>query len=95
MTRSDSNDAFESKQPHMNSFVDNLATDDDMLMEHILENINKTPIGQVLKKIASLPEIRQEKVLDVRSRINQGDYDLNERLDMALEKVLDDFTEKF
>lgn len=61
-----------------------------MVMEQILENIHKTPIGQVLKKIASLPEVRRNKVLDVRRRLTEGRYDLNERLDFALEKVLED-----
>ncbi|MBL7154481.1 MAG: flagellar biosynthesis anti-sigma factor FlgM [Phycisphaerae bacterium] len=59
-------------------------------MEQILENIHSTPIGQVLKKIASLPEVRKDKVLDVRRQLTEGKYDLNERLDVALEKVLED-----
>lgn len=66
--------------------------DEDLLMEQILGNINTTPIGQVLKKIVSLPEVRKEKVLDVRRQLTEGQYDLNERLDVALEKVLDDLT---
>jgi len=61
-------------------------------MEQILENINTTPIGQVLKRIASLPEVRQEKVLEVRRRLTEGRYDLNQRLDVALDKVLEDLT---
>jgi negative regulator of flagellin synthesis FlgM len=69
-----------------------MAADEDLIMEHILENMNTTPIGQVLKKIASLPEVRREKVLDVRRQLTEGRYDLNERLDVALEKVLDDLT---
>ena len=67
----------------------NLAGDKDLVMEQILENIDTTPIGQVLKKIASLPEVRKEKVLDVRHRLTQGQYELNERLDVALDKVLE------
>jgi negative regulator of flagellin synthesis FlgM len=59
-------------------------------MERILENIHQTPIGQVLKKIASLPEVRKEKVLDVRRQLTDGEYDLSARLDIALEKVLED-----
>jgi len=59
-------------------------------MEQILENLNSTPIGQVLKKIAVLPEVRQEKVLDVRKQLTEGKYELSERLDMAMEKVLHD-----
>lgn len=64
--------------------------DSDLLMEKILENINSTPIGQVLNKIAELPEIRQQKVLELRNKITKGQYDLNQRLDLALERVLED-----
>jgi len=61
-------------------------------MEQILESINNTPIGQVLKRIASLPEVRKEKVLDLRRKITKGQYDLNERLDIAVDKVLEQLT---
>jgi len=64
----------------------------DWLMEQILDNLNHTPIGQVLKRIASLPEVRRKKVLDVRRRLTNGCYDLNERLDIALDKVLEELT---
>ncbi len=60
--------------------------------DEILDNINTTPIGQVLRKIASLPEVRKEKVLDVRRQLTEGKYDLDERLDVALEKVLEHLT---
>jgi hypothetical protein len=68
------------------------APDDDIIMEEILENLNATPIGQVLKKIASLPEIRKDKVLNVRRQLTDGKYDLNERLNIALDRVLEDLT---
>jgi hypothetical protein len=71
---------------------ENLVAEQDMLMEQILENINTTPIGQVLKKIATLPEIRKKKVLDVRQQLSNGKYQLNERLDIALDRVLEDLT---
>jgi anti-sigma28 factor (negative regulator of flagellin synthesis) len=61
-------------------------------MEQILKNIHNTPIGQVLKRIASLPEIRQQKVLELRQRLTDGNYDMTERLDVALDKVLEDLT---
>ena len=72
------------------SMFDSLSIDDDLLMEQILENMNSTPIGKVLKNIAALPDVSREKVLRVRREITEGKYDLEERLDMALEKVLDD-----
>ena len=71
---------------------ENSAADEDLLMEQILENINTTPIGQVLKKIASLPEVRREKILNVRRQLTEGKYNLNERLDIALDKVLEDLS---
>jgi len=62
----------------------------DLLAERILENVNYTPIGQLLKKIASMPEIRREKVITVRRQISHDQYDLNEHLDVALDKVLEE-----
>ncbi|MEN6578279.1 MAG: flagellar biosynthesis anti-sigma factor FlgM [Phycisphaerales bacterium] len=61
-----------------------------MVMEQIIENINNTPLGQVLKRIASLPEVRRQKVLHLRRQITEGKYDLADRLDIALDKVLED-----
>jgi len=92
MLNSGSNGLIDEKNQLTNSVKDTLTVDDDLIMEHILENINNTPIGQVLKKIASLPEVRREKVLDVRQQLTEGQYNLNERLDIALDKVLEDLT---
>ncbi len=82
--------SFRSHDGKNDSADDNFIRDKDLLMEQILANLNNTPIGQVLKRIASLPEVRREKVLDIRRRLTEGQYDFNERLDMALDKVLDD-----
>ncbi len=69
-----------------------LTADQDLVMERILENLNSTPIGQVLKKIASLPQVRQEKVLDLRQQLTEGRYNLGQRLDIALDRVLEELT---
>jgi len=92
MPNLDSNDRFEDQSRQADSVDEDLVTEQDLLMEQILENINTTPIGQVLKKIALLPEVRKEKVLNVRQQLNKGKYNLNERLDIALDKVLEDLT---
>ncbi|MHC4638116.1 MAG: hypothetical protein ACYTBP_06150 [Planctomycetota bacterium] len=91
MPNFDSSNDFEKQEQQIKTpDTEEMAIEEDMLMESILENLNSTPIGQVLKKITALPELRQKKVLDVRKRISLGQYDLNEQLDMALEKVLKD-----
>lgn len=92
MSKSDIEGRFEDRDRQSDFFGEELVGEDDLLMEQILENINTTPIGQVLKKIACLPEIRKEKVLDVRQQINKGEYNLNERLNVALDRVLEDLT---
>ena len=84
------NNRFKNRQ--IATVNENSAPDQDLFMEEILENLNSTPIGQVLKKIAVLPEVRRDKVLDVRKQLTDGKYDLNERLNLAMDKVLEDLT---
>ncbi len=88
----ESNSRFEGDDCQSDRGRDCLAPDQDLMMEQILANINSTPIGQVLKRIAALPEVRKEKVLDLRRKITEGQYDLNERLDVAVDKVLEQLT---
>ena len=83
---------FKGENRKVNPVEDSLAPDKDLIMEQILENINTTPIGQVLKKIASLPEVRKGKILNIRRQLTEGKYNLNGRLDIALDKVLEDLT---
>lgn len=92
MTESRLNSFFEDEDAHIDQLAEDLSADKDLVMEQILENINNTPIGQVLKKLASLPEVRREKVLRVRQQLNDNIYDLNDRLDIALDKVLEELT---
>jgi len=90
MSDFDSNGRLKSQNQQLDPVDGQLEGDEDLIMEQILENINATPIGKVLKKIASLPEVRKEKILDVRRQLTEGKYDLNKRLDVALDKVLED-----
>ena len=92
MPNFDSKNRFNHLNSQMNTGADNSIQDRDETMEQILESLNNTPIGKVLKKIASLPEIRKDKVIDVRQQLTDGKYNLNERLDIALDKVLEDLT---
>jgi hypothetical protein len=78
------------RQNNLEPLFDEMTANDDLLMEEILENMNNTPIGQVLKTIAVLPEVSRQKVLRVRRELTEGKYDFNDRLDSVLEKVLDD-----
>jgi len=84
--------SFSEREQQSDRLSEDLAAENDLIMEQILENLNATPLGQVLKNIASLPEISQEKILNVRRQLTEGKYDLNERLEIALDRVLEDLT---
>ncbi len=86
------NSRFRSQKGQVNPAEKKSAPEEDLLMEEILENLNTTPMGQVLKRIASLPEVRKDKVLNVRRQLSNGKYELNERLNVVLDKVLEDLT---
>lgn len=90
MPERSSNGFAQERQDWENPLETNLSQDKDIVMEQILENIHHTPLGQVLKRIASLPDVRRQKVLHLRRQITEGKYDLADRLDMALDKVLED-----
>ena len=92
MTDFDSREQFEDLNAENGFNEESLAADSDLVMEQILDNINSTPIGQVLKKIASLPEVSQKRILGLRQEITKGNYDLNGRLDVALDRVLEELT---
>jgi len=62
---------------------------DDGLMEQILDNMSRTPWEEVLKRIASSPHIRRGKVLSIRRQITEGTYEIEDRVDGAIDGVLE------
>ena len=57
----------------------------------IMDTLTITPLGRLLSIISSLPEIRHEKVSNIRSQIERGEYEINNNLDIALDRVLEEF----
>ena len=68
------------------------SSNDDGLMEQILENMKSTPWEEVSKRIACLPHIRRGKVLDIRRQLIEGTYQIEDRLDGAIDGVLEAIT---
>ncbi len=50
--------------------------------------------ARVSERIASLPKVRREKVLAVRRQLAEGKYPINERLNVALDKLIEDLITK-
>lgn len=69
---------------------ESLGADENLLTEDIMKSVKETPVGQLLQKMASMPEIRQDKVLRVRREISGGKYNLNDRLDAAIDNILEE-----
>jgi hypothetical protein len=45
--------------------------------------------ARLLEKVASLPKARKEKVLAVRYQIDAGKYGINERLNVATDRLIE------
>jgi hypothetical protein len=63
---------------------------DDFLTDDLFESITSTPVGRLLALISTLPEVRTEKVHEVRDRLSNGNYDIKHNLDSALDRVLEE-----
>ena len=82
---------IESRHNLTDNICDSFDVAIDPTASEILDTIHSTPLGRLLRMIGSLPEIRHEKVFEVRSQIDFGKYNLSENLDMALDRVLEAF----
>ena len=57
----------------------------------VYDTMASSPLGRLLGLISSLPEIRHEKVSAVRRQIDMDQYNITDNLDLALDKVLEEF----
>ena len=54
------------------------------------DQVEISPLGQMLDGIGRLPEIRHEKVDAIRSQIASGVYETPEKFDVAMDRLLDE-----
>ena len=59
---------------------------DQQLFEHMRSN----PLGRLLRLIGTLPEVRREKVQRARQEIRRNGPEMEDRLDLALDRVLEE-----
>jgi negative regulator of flagellin synthesis FlgM len=55
------------------------------------DQVEISPLGQMLDGISRLPEIRHERVEEVRRQIASGVYETPAKLEVALDRLLDEF----
>ena len=70
------------------SFLEDAET--DILVERLFDSMQCSPLGRLLKVISTLPEVRAEKVEYARRQIAQPDECLDSKMDLALDRVLEE-----
>jgi len=70
--------------------VERLNSAADLQTEELLQAGAGTPLGQLLEKVSKLPEVRFEKISTVRRQICLGKYRLDEKLDVTIDKILEE-----
>lgn len=63
----------------------------DRFVAEFSETVGNSPIGKLLTIIGNMPAIREEKVSDIRRQISDESYDLDKRLDSAMERVFEEY----
>lgn len=54
------------------------------------DQVDISPVAQLLSRVAQLPDIRQEKVEHIRAQIAAGIYETPEKLNAAVDKLLEE-----
>jgi negative regulator of flagellin synthesis FlgM len=54
------------------------------------DHVEISPLGQMLDGISRLPEIRHEKVEEIRRQISAGTYETPEKLELALDRMMEE-----
>jgi len=81
---------LQAKHEHQDRLAQFRKSSDDVLAKEIMENIQNTPLGKLLGIIASLPEIRPEKVEQGRRLLHRAESDLDGPLDEAMDRVMEE-----
>ena len=56
----------------------------------VTDTVDISETGRLLEMAAQLPDIRGDRVQDIRAQIAGGVYETSDKLDMALERLLDE-----
>ena len=57
------------------------------------DQVEISHIAKFLNMMSELPDVRYDKIASMRAALNQGAYDVEGRLDEAVDRLLDDYLE--
>ena len=52
------------------------------------EGVNISSMAQFMEEISKLPDVRIEKILKVKEQIAKGEYETEEKINIAIERIL-------
>lgn len=58
------------------------------------DRVELSDMARLLNSMRDMPEVRQDRIADVRNAIKRGDYDSPVTLDAALDQMLSDIAEQ-
>lgn len=56
------------------------------------DRVEISPLGQMLDNISQIPDIRHERVEEIRQQIASGTYETPEKLELALDRLMDELS---
>jgi hypothetical protein len=69
-----------------------LWTQSDFSPAQLLRHMETNPLGQLLKLIATLPDVRYDKIERARQQLVLSDEALDERVNLALDRMFEELT---
>ena len=57
---------------------------------HEMDQIDISPAAELVSQVADLPDIRADRVAEIRAQIDSGVYETEEKLDIAMGRLLDE-----
>ena len=58
--------------------------------EQIQDELEISEVGRTVEQAQQLPEVRQDRIDEIRAQIAAGTYETEEKLQIALERLLDE-----
>ncbi|MCA9200937.1 MAG: flagellar biosynthesis anti-sigma factor FlgM [Planctomycetales bacterium] len=75
------------RAPHRTQAADKTASLDSF---YGADQVDISPEAQFVSQVHDMPEIRSERVADIRAQIEAGIYETDEKLDVAVGRLLDE-----
>jgi negative regulator of flagellin synthesis FlgM len=75
------------RAPHQARSIEAPASMDSL---HGMDRVDISPEAELVSRVGDLPEIRADRVAEIRAQIAAGVYETDEKLEIALGRLLDE-----